>query len=116
MSRATRIRSRLEQAFEIEHLEVTDESDMHSVPEGAESHFKLLVVSDGFDGLPLVKRHRTINALMKDEFDAGLHALAIHAWTPAEWFDKGGAAPASPQCLGGSRSDGAVSPRNTEGA
>ena len=32
----------------------------------------------------------------------GLHALAIHAWTPEEWFDKG-KAPESPPCEGGGK-------------
>jgi BolA protein len=86
------------------HLEVADESHMHSVPPGAESHFKVLVVSDAFVGEQRIGRHRRINALLRDELDSGLHALSIHAWTPEEWFERGGgAAPASPQCMGGSK-------------
>ena len=86
------------------HIEVTDESHMHNVPPGAESHFKVLVVSDAFDGERLVGRHRRINALLNDELSGGMHALAIHAWTPKEWFEKGGGgAPESPQCQGGSK-------------
>lgn len=37
------------------HLEVVNESYMHNVPKGAETHFKVLVVSEQFDGLPLIK-------------------------------------------------------------
>ncbi len=105
MSRKQRIEQAISQALSPTHLEVTDESHMHSVPQGSESHFKVLVVSDGFADERLVGRHRRINALLKDEFAGGLHALAIHAWTPQEWFDKGGAAPASPQCMGGSKAE-----------
>lgn len=84
------------------HLEVTDESHLHNVPPGAESHFKVLVVSETFGTERAVGRHRRVNALLRDELDAGLHALAIHAWTPAEWFARGGGpAPASPLCQGG---------------
>lgn len=104
MSRKTRIEESLTKALHPMHLEVQDESYMHNVPEGAESHFKVLAVSEAFDGETLIKRHRHVNALMRDELAGGLHALAIHAWTPQEWFDKGGgAAPASPECLGGSK-------------
>ena len=85
------------------HLEVHDESHMHSVPPGAESHFKIVVVSEGFGGTGLVARHRRVNALLGQEFQLGLHALSIHAWTPEEWYAKGGVAPASPPCLGGSK-------------
>jgi BolA protein len=37
------------------HLEVINESYMHNVPKGSESHFKVLVVSKEFDGLALIK-------------------------------------------------------------
>ncbi len=86
------------------HLAVTDESHMHSVPPGAESHFKVLVVSERFEGQGLVARHRSLNQILREELQGGLHALAIHAWTPQEWFEKGGEAPSSPPCLGGSKS------------
>lgn len=39
-------------------LEVTNESFMHSVPEGSESHFKLVVVSEKFESKRLVQRHK----------------------------------------------------------
>ncbi|MGB5830530.1 MAG: BolA/IbaG family iron-sulfur metabolism protein [Thiohalocapsa sp.] len=104
MSRRERIEQTLSGALGPMHIEISDESHMHSVPEGAESHFKVLVVSDAFDGEKLLGRHRRINALLGNEFAGGMHALAIHAWTPQEWFQKGGgAAPASPQCMGGSK-------------
>ncbi len=104
MSRKQRIEQRLSSELSAMHIEVTDESHMHNVPPGAESHFKVLVVSDAFDGERLVGRHRRINALLNDELSGGMHALAIHAWTPKEWFEKGGGgAPESPQCQGGSK-------------
>ncbi|KAJ8958270.1 hypothetical protein NQ318_017414 [Aromia moschata] len=37
------------------HLDVINESYMHNVPKGAETHFKVVVISDKFDGLPLIK-------------------------------------------------------------
>lgn len=104
MTRKARIEETLSSTLNPMHLEVADESHMHNVPEGAESHFKVLAVSEAFEGETLIQRHRRINGVLRDEFAAGLHALAIHAWTPQEWFDKGGgAAPASPECLGGSK-------------
>jgi len=104
MSRKQRIEDKLRSELSPLHIEVTDESYMHSVPEGAESHFKVLVVSEQFAEQKLVGRHRLVNQLLGDELRSGLHALALHTWTPEEWFDKGGAAPQSPQCMGGSKS------------
>lgn len=37
------------------HLEVVNESYMHNVPKDAETHFKVLVVSEKFESLPLIK-------------------------------------------------------------
>lgn len=85
------------------HLEVVDESHMHSVAEGAQSHFKVTVVSEAFDGKMLVARHREVNRLLAGEFDQGLHALALHTMTPEEWFARGGVTADSPPCLGGSK-------------
>jgi len=103
MNRKARIEEKISLELDPLHLEVTDESHMHSVPEGAESHFKVLVVSEQFAEKRLVGRHRLLNTLLADELQSGLHALALHTWTPEEWFEKGGAAPASPPCLGGSK-------------
>ena len=87
------------------HLEVINESHMHNVPEGSESHFKVTVVSDQFEGVVLVNRHRMVNQVLAQELNGYIHALALHTWTPDEWFDAGGISPDSPQCLGGSAAD-----------
>ncbi len=92
-------------AFAPEHLEVIDESHGHSVPRGAESHFRVVVISAGFAGKSLVARHREVNAAAAAELKAGLHALAIEALTPEQWEARGGTIAASPPCLGGSKAD-----------
>jgi len=103
VNRKEQIEQSLTQAFSPLHLEVVDESHMHSVPEGAQSHFKVTLVSENFRGEKLIARQRAVNRLLADQFASGLHALALHTWTPEEWFEKGGNAPESPPCLGGSK-------------
>jgi BolA protein len=103
MSRGERIREHLQSALSPLHLEVIDETHMHSVPERAESHFKVIAVSELFAEHKPVGRHRLVNQALKGEFESGLHALALHTWTPEEWLRKGGVASSSPQCMGGSR-------------
>ena len=95
---------KLQQAFSPEHLEVINESHMHNVPEGSESHFKVLIVTDDFKDKMLIARHRLVNDVLKDELADGIHALALHTMTMEEWFNKG-RAPESPPCLGGSKKD-----------
>ena len=103
MSRAQRIQDQITRELSPLHLELLDETTQHNAPPEGESHFKLLVVSNHFTGLKPLARHRLINGLLGDEFAAGLHALAMHTWTPDEWFLKGGQAPTSPPCLGGDK-------------
>jgi BolA protein len=98
------IERKLEERFSPTWLEVTNESSKHSVPAGSETHFKVVVVSDAFEGKPLVERHRLVYGTLDDEMRSGVHALTITSRTPAEW-QKNGVAAASPPCLGGSKAD-----------
>ncbi len=102
MNRKQRIEEKLKEELSPMHLDVVDETYMHSVPPGSESHFKLLVVSETFAGTPLIDRHRQLNQILGQEFESGLHALTMHTWTPEEWHARGGA-PESPPCMGGSQ-------------
>lgn len=85
------------QALQPEHLQVLDESHMHS--RGVQTHFKAVVVSAAFAGLNSVKRHQRVYASL-GELMGQFHALALHTYTPEEWAATG-AAPASPTCAGG---------------
>lgn len=95
------ITEKLQAGLNPQHLEVENESHMHNVPPGSESHFKIVAVSEAFNGKMLIARHRLINKLLEDELQV-IHALALHTMTPEEWAEKG-AAPASPPCMGGSK-------------
>ena len=106
MNRRERIEETLVQRFGLQHLDVTDESHGHSVPDGAESHFKVVAVSEEFAGKRLIQRHRMINELLESEFAGGMHALAIHVYTADEWQTRFNQAPTSPPCAGGSARDG----------
>ena len=95
------IEAKISAALTPHHLEVINESSMHNVPEGSESHFRLRVVSDLFEGKRLVERHRTINQLLQTELSESIHALAMETLTPDEWQARGGVTAESPECLGG---------------
>lgn len=101
----TAIEAKLQRALTPAFLQVVNESFMHSVPPGSESHFKVVVVSDRFSGQSLVARHRAVNQVLAGELAAGLHALSIEARTPEEWAELAGHTTPSPQCRGGSKAD-----------
>lgn len=103
MQKRNAIEQVVSRVFEPQHLELVNESYMHSVPAGSESHFKLVLVSEQFSGLRAVARHQKVYAAL-GELMQQIHALALHTYTPEEWQDQG-AAPESPKCLGGSKHD-----------
>ena len=96
MSKRDQLQAAL-QALTPEHLEVLDESHMHS--RGLETHYKAVIVSPLFAGLNAVKRHQKVYATV-GELMGQIHALALHTYTPEEWAAQG-VAPASPTCRGG---------------
>lgn len=101
------IQRQLEAALAPLHLEVTNESHQHSVPRDSETHFRVVVVSELFSGERQVARHQRIYQLLAEQLQGPVHALALHTYAPGEWSERSGVAPASPDCLGGSKADGA---------
>ncbi len=100
MKMQQRIHAALEEALRPVHLEVWNESGGHNVPPGSETHFKVLVVAPAFSGQARVARHRQVYAVLGEVLRGGVHALAIHAYTEAEWQRRGGSVPRSAPCAG----------------
>lgn len=101
MSRQAWLQNALQQAFDPSHLEVLNESHNHGGP-GTETHYKVVLVSPVFEGVRAVARHQKVYAVVQPELQRGLHALALHTYTPLEWTVASGA-PDSPACRGGSQ-------------
>jgi BolA protein len=97
-----RIEEKLARELAPSVLEVVNESGMHNVPRGSETHFKVVVVSQAFHGKSLVERHRLVYRALDEELRGGVHALAITSRTPDEWAARESVQP-SPPCLGGSK-------------
>ncbi len=95
-----RIEKKLIEAMSPVVLQLENESDQHAGPPGRESHFKLTVVSEVFCDQRKVRRHQAIYAELADELAGPVHALAIHAYTPEEWQQRGQVSPVSPECAG----------------
>ena len=100
------IERKLQAALAPSHLEVVNESHMHSVPPNSETHFKVVAVSEQFNDLRKVARHQQVYAALKEELAGPVHALALHTYAPEEWRQRQQQAPASPECLGGSKREG----------
>ena len=97
------IERKLNTEFDPEFLLVENESHMHSGT-APETHFKVTLATDAFNSKRKVARHQAVYALLKEELDGDVHALALHLYTPEEWAARD-ASPDSPDCLGGSKAD-----------
>ncbi|PVZ87341.1 BolA family transcriptional regulator [Serratia sp. S1B] len=101
MLRKQQIEAKLNTALAPVYLEVVDESYRHHVLPGSESHFNVVIVSDRFVGERILARHRVIYTLLADELANGVHALALHTYTPKEWEALEDKVLTSPPCRGG---------------
>ena len=61
------IEEKLVGGFDLQHLQVINESGQHNVPDGSESHFKVVLVAEAFEGTRLIARHRLVNETLADE-------------------------------------------------
>ena len=94
------IRSRFETLLTPVFLEIEDESHSHS--RGEESHFKVLIVSEIFEGKSLIERHRMVNsAAQGTDNSLPCHALSIQAKTPKQYEAGKTKIQSTPGCLGG---------------
>jgi len=88
MAVADDIRQKLMQALHPMMLDIIDDSDRHRGHAGArpggESHFRLKIVAEAFEGLSRIERQRLVNRALAQELSGPIHALSIETHTPAE--------------------------------
>ncbi|KAI1464847.1 bola-like protein [Daldinia caldariorum] len=88
----TSLKAALTERLKAVHVEVTDMSG------GCGQSFTSLIVSPQFAGQNSLKRHRAVNAALRDEI-AAIHAWSAKCLTPDEWQrdrEKNGAAAGGP--------------------
>ena len=103
MSIQTTIEMKLIESLSPTRLRIDNDSGRHAGP-ATESHFRLIIVSESFDGLSLVARQRLVYASLADEMAGPVHALQMKCITPAEYEDVNGEVTLkAPPCGGGHR-------------
>ena len=86
-TRAEQLAARLQSALDPTDLEIVDDSHRHAGHAGAadgRGHFTVIVVSERFRGLPVVRRHRLVYEAVGDMMSTDVHALSIQALAPGE--------------------------------
>ncbi len=76
-----KIHRKLTEAFAPVELHVEDDSESHrghsGYREGGNTHFNVTIRAEAFNGLSRVAAQRLVYAALKEEFDDGMHALAL---------------------------------------
>lgn len=88
----TIMRAKITDSLDPSLLEIHNDSHLHrhhaamANSSSPETHFRLTVVSDAFDGQRLAQRHRLVYGLLKTEMarEGGIHALQMRLKTRAE--------------------------------
>lgn len=85
--RVTTIEQLLVAAFAPQDLLVKDQSHLHAGHAGAKEgkgHFDVTIVSEKFDGVNRIGRHRLVYDALGAFMESDIHALRINAFSPAE--------------------------------
>ncbi|KAJ8044076.1 BolA-like protein 2 [Holothuria leucospilota] len=77
------LEKKLREELECTHVELVDESG------GCGAKFSALIVSNKFEGKPLLQRHRMVNACLAEELKS-IHAFSMKTLTPAKWEEQQG--------------------------
>jgi len=88
MNRVEMIRKKLTASLSPESLEIIDRSQEHAGHEGAKAgggHFDIIIVTEVFNDMNTVQRHRAIYDALGDAMKSEIHALSIRAYTPEEF-------------------------------
>lgn len=62
------------------------------------------MVSEQFEGMALIQRHRLVNTILEAELKNDIHALSIQAKTPLQW-EQNPTVTLTPNCLGGGKNE-----------
>ncbi|HMA12434.1 MAG TPA: BolA family protein [Steroidobacteraceae bacterium] len=81
-----RLRELLQRALAPVDIHIRNDSAAHAGHAGARegAHLAVTLIADGFAGRTLMQRHRMVYEAAAPLLAGGIHALQIHALTPAE--------------------------------
>lgn len=89
--RSEYIERTLREGLDASHVEVVDDSALHADHPGAASgagHFRVVVVSQRFEGLGRVAAHRLVYEALRPALAEDIHALQLRTFTPAAWRER----------------------------
>ena len=74
----------LRDKFNVSKLVINNDSYKHNVPQNSESHFNVQIVSDDFQDLSQIQRHKIVYKAIESLLSE-IHAFSITAMTTSEF-------------------------------
>ena len=82
-----KIKSRLNNAMDIDYLSINNDTNRHINHKNYDggAHFKLEIVSSSFEGLSLLDQHKLVYKVLNDMIKKEIHALALKTIATSDW-------------------------------
>ncbi|PCJ18852.1 MAG: BolA family transcriptional regulator [Gammaproteobacteria bacterium] len=81
------IQQKITAALAPTEFDVVNESHLHASHMDTSrnnTHFRLTIVAEKFEGLRPVQRHKLVYGILSEEMPSTIHALALHLKSPSE--------------------------------
>lgn len=82
------IKNKITSNLNVNKIEIMDESHLHAGHNNRTqggAHFKAVIISEQFDNLSLIERHKKIYAILGKEMGTTIHAFSMKTLTPEEY-------------------------------
>ncbi len=103
MTTQDKIKNKIIETFTPSRLRVDNDSKRHAGP-ATDSHFRLIIIAEAFEGQRSLQRQRLVYACLADELAGPVHALQMKCLTPSEYnAADGDVTLKAPPCAGAHR-------------
>lgn len=96
---AEKIKTNLTNNLKPVFLNIKNESSLHHGSHGTETHFRIEIVSEAFQGKKMIERHQSVQNILKNELVL-VKAFSLYTFTVEEWEVQKMKLSKSPACRG----------------
>ena len=82
------IKKKITSNLQVNKIEIIDESHLHAGHNNRTQggvHFKAVIISEHFDNLSLIERHKKIYSILGKDMGTTIHAFSMKTLTPKEY-------------------------------
>ncbi|MCW5197525.1 BolA family protein [Buchnera aphidicola] len=82
------IKKKIQKQIKVKYLKIYNTSFMHPKLKNNNSHFKIIIVSQDFLKINILRRHQIIYNILSKELKKVIHGIEIFTYTFKEWIKK----------------------------